>query len=74
MMFGFFPPNSKESFLNLGAAILAISAPVFVPPVKEMALIFGCSIIAWPTSGPNPWTIFKTPLGSPLGFEPRPLH
>jgi hypothetical protein len=38
---GFLPPSSSESFLNFGAATRAISAPVFVPPVNEIAVIFG---------------------------------
>ena len=49
MMFGFLPPNSNDSFLNIGAAVLAMYSPVFVPPVKEIALIFGCFTIASPT-------------------------
>ena len=38
---GFLPPNSSESFLNMGAATLAIFLPVAVPPVKEIALMSG---------------------------------
>src|SRR5690554_8188379 len=72
MMFGFFPPNSKESFLNIGAAVLAICSLVFVPPVKEIALIFGCSTIACPAVGPVPWIIFKTPLGRPASVQISP--
>ena len=34
-IFGFFPPNSKESFLNIGAVTEAICFPVSVPPVKD---------------------------------------
>jgi hypothetical protein len=44
--------------LNIGAAD-AISAPVFVPPVKVIALIFGCDEIALLYL--MPWTIFNTP-------------
>ena len=54
MMLGFFPPNSNESFLNIGAATRAISAPVFVPPVKEIMGIFGCAVMAEPTLCPYP--------------------
>ena len=54
MMFGFFPPNSSDNFLNMGAAVLAINLPVSVPPVKEIALICGCSTIAFPVLDPNP--------------------
>src|SRR5690554_880132 len=63
MMFGFFPPNSKESFLNIGAAILAIVFPVVVPPVNEIALVNSWRTIASPAVCPNPCTIFKTPFG-----------
>ena len=45
-MFGFFPPSSRESFLNIGAAVLAMIFPVSVPPVNEIALMYGCSTIA----------------------------
>ena len=65
MILGFFPPNSKDNFLNIGAAILAMFAPVLVPPVKE---INGTSLwltIALPTLWPKPCTIFKTPFGKP---------
>ena len=41
MTVGFFPPISSESFLNSGAAVRAISAPVRVLPVNEMAFISG---------------------------------
>src|ERR1051325_6803955 len=41
MMFGFFPPSSSESFLNMGAAVAAMAAPVFVPPVNDMSGILG---------------------------------
>src|SRR5690625_829094 len=69
MRFGFFPPNSKDNFLNIGAAILEICAPVWVPPVKEMAFISGCSTIACPAFEPTPCTIFKTPGGSPASRQ-----
>ncbi len=45
-MAAFFPPNSRLNFLNIGAAVAATILPVAVPPVKEIALIFGCSTIA----------------------------
>ena len=63
MMLGFFPPSSSATFLNRGAALRAISAPVFVPPVKEMVPIFGCCVIAAPTLVPCPWTMLRTPGG-----------
>src|SRR5262245_36169482 len=66
---GFLPPSSSDSFLNCGAATAAIRAPVFVPPVNEIALIVGCVQIASPTSGPVPWTTFSTPGGSPASAQ-----
>ena len=54
MIFGFFPPSSNDNFLNIGAATLAICAPVEVPPVNEIALISGCSTMACPVVDPNP--------------------
>ena len=35
MIFGFFPPNSKLTFLNMGPATLAMCLPVTVPPVNS---------------------------------------
>src|SRR4051812_3612103 len=68
-MFGFLPPSSSDNFLNIGAATLEISAPVFVPPVKEITGIPGCTVMALPTFGPVPCTIFKTPAGSPASIH-----
>src|ERR1700726_4064304 len=64
MIFGFLPPSSSETFLNNGAQASATFFPVMVPPVNEIVLIFGCAVIAAPTFGPVPWTIFRTPLGN----------
>src|SRR5690606_24585545 len=72
MRFGFFPPNSNESFLNIGAAVRAMFSPVFVPPVKEIALMFLCSTMACPAEGPLPCTMFKTPFGSPASVQISP--
>src|SRR5262245_52294553 len=71
-MFGFLPPNSSESFLNIGPAMRAISAPVLVPPVNETALIFGCFTIAAPTVGPTPSTMFITAGGRPASLHNSP--
>src|SRR5437762_2420888 len=68
-MLGFFPPSSSDNFLNIGAAVLAISSPVLVPPVNEMALTSLCATIAAPTFGPRPWTIFNTPGGNPASMH-----
>src|SRR5687768_3656311 len=69
MMFGFLPPSSRDSFLNIGAAVLAISSPVFVPPVNDIALTSRCATIDAPTFGPVPWTILSTPGGSPASMH-----
>src|SRR6056300_1064803 len=69
MIFGFFPPNSNDNFLNIGAAIFAIVSPVFVLPVNEMALILGSLVMASPTLCPKPCTIFKTPAGMPASMQ-----
>ena len=45
----------------------AISAPVLVPPVNEIAGTRGCATIAAPTFGPKPCTTLSTPGGSPVG-------
>src|SRR5205807_9245569 len=68
-MFGFLPPSSSETFLNIGAAASATFFPVSVPPVKEMVLIFGCAVIPAPTFGPVPWTTLSTPLGNPASAQ-----
>src|SRR5580704_14115779 len=65
MTLGFLPPISRESFLKAGLATRAISAPVRVLPVKEMADTLGCLQRAAPAVLPNPCTMFKTPGGRP---------
>src|SRR5690606_26533119 len=72
MRFGFFPPNSNDSFLNIGAAVRAMFSPVLVPPVKEIAFIFLCSTMACPAEGPVPCTMFKTPFGKPASVQISP--
>src|ERR1700682_4249711 len=69
MMFGFFPPSSRETFLNNGAHASATLRPVTVPPVNEIVLIFGCAVIAAPTFGPVPCTTLSTPFGSPASRQ-----
>ena len=72
MRVGFLPPSSSESFLNIGAAVAAMRAPVVVPPVKLMALIPGWVTMASPTLGPVPWTMFSTPGGNPASMQISP--
>src|SRR5947207_7273428 len=69
MMFGFFPPSSSETFLNNGAHVSATFLPVTVPPVNEIVLIFGFTVIAAPTFGPVPWTTLSTPFGNPASAQ-----
>src|SRR5687767_13888410 len=69
MMFGFFPPSSSETFLNMGAQVSATLRPVTVPPVKEIVPIFGCAVIGAPTFGPVPCTTLSTPLGRPASAQ-----
>ena len=53
MMFGFLPPSSSDTFLNIGAQVSATFLPVTVPPVNEIVPIFGCAVIGAPTFGPG---------------------
>ena len=69
MMFGFFPPSSSETFLNIGAHVSATLRPVTVPPVNEIVPIFGCAVIAAPTFGPVPCTTLSTPFGNPASAQ-----
>src|ERR1700692_2443779 len=65
MTFGDLPPNSWLTRLTVGAARLATSTPARVEPVNEIMSIFGCSLMAAPTSGPRPLIRLNTPLGTP---------
>ncbi len=56
--------GGSVTFLNMGAAVVATTAPVAVPPVKLMAATSGCSTIALPTDAPKPCTMFSTPEGT----------
>src|SRR5262249_2042460 len=69
MMFGFLPPSSSVTFLNSGAAVRAISAPVTVPPVNEIVFTAGWATMAAPAFAPVPWTTFNTPGGSPASRQ-----
>src|SRR5579859_2183280 len=69
---GFLPPSSRDSFLNLGAARAAMSAPDLVPPVKDTAFTPGWSTSVVPALGPRPWTMFSTPAGRPASLHSSP--
>src|SRR5579863_6538672 len=66
---GFLPPNSSDSFLNIGAATLAICRPVTVPPVNEIAFISGLETMALPALPPSPCRILNTPFGKPISTQ-----
>src|SRR6202047_2737663 len=65
MMFGDLPPSSWLTRLTVGAARLATSIPARVEPAHEIMSMFGCSLMAAPTSGPRPLTRLNTPFGTP---------
>src|ERR1700692_4193170 len=65
MTFGDLPPNSWLTRLTVGRARLATPTRAGVEPVKEIMSIFGCSLMAAPTSGPRPFTRLNTPFGTP---------
>ena len=69
IILGFLPPNSNETFLNIGAVTVAICFPVIVPPVKEIIGVSLCIVSGSPVFAPNPCTIFKTPLGKPASMH-----
>ena len=59
---------ARTAVLNIGAAVRASLRPVAVPPVNEIALIFGCSTMSCPTFGPRPWRMLSTPGGTPASI------
>ncbi len=65
MTFGDLPPSSWLTRLTVGAARLATSMPARVEPVNEIMSMFGCSLMAAPTSGPRPLIRLNTPFGTP---------
>src|SRR5665213_1936997 len=69
MTFGDLPPSSWLTRLTVGAARLATSMPARVEPVNEIMSIFGCSLMAAPTSGPRPLIKLNTPFGTPASWR-----
>ncbi len=69
MIFGFLPPSSNESFLNIGEAIEAILSPALVLPVNEIALISLCFTIASPQLFPVRCSMFITRSGNPASLH-----
>src|SRR3954468_19113111 len=68
---GFFPPSSSEQCLKLLAAVVPMVFPTALDPVNEIARTSGCSSSGAPASGPNPLTMFTTPLGTPASASTR---
>lgn len=59
------PPSSCATRFTVSAAVLATTMPARVDPVKETMSTSGWPAITWPTSGPVPLTMLKTPFGTP---------
>src|SRR5271155_5237735 len=65
IMLADFPPSSCVTRLTVGAAAVATAMRPRVEAVKENLAISGCDEIANPTVGPSPFTMLKTPCGTP---------
>ena len=65
IMFGDFPPSSCVTRFTVGAAFCATKDPARVDPVNDIMSTSGCLDNAVPTPGPSPFTILKTPAGTP---------
>src|ERR1700759_2917970 len=68
---GFLPPSSSEQCLKVLAAVVPMVFPTALDPVNEIARTSGWSSNGAPASGPNPLTIFTTPLGTPASARTR---
>ena len=68
MMAADLPPSSSVHGLSFSAAILAISLPTALDPVKVNLSISGLAVSARPVSGP-PGTTDSTPSGSPASAK-----
>ena len=65
MMFAPLPPSSSVTRLIVSAALLVISLPARVEPVKLTISTSGWTESWLPTPGPSPFTRLKTPAGIP---------
>ena len=59
------PPSSCATRLTVSAELLATAIPARVDPVNDIISISACCDMASPTLGPSPFTILKTPAGTP---------
>ena len=62
---GAFPPNSKDTFVILGAAAAIVCCPALTLPVRLTMPTFGFAANSWPITEPRPFTKLKTPAGKP---------
>src|SRR5438270_9816078 len=69
MMMAFLPPISSEQGLKVRAAASPTILPTSLDPVNDSARTSGCSTTGAPASGPNPVTMFTTPLGRPASIN-----
>src|SRR6478609_7717953 len=70
---GLLPPSSKLTSFKLDSAeALWMARPVATEPVNEILLISMCLAMASPQGRPNPFRMFKTPLGRPIFWHKSP--
>ena len=69
MMLADLPPSSCATRFTVGAAAVATATPARVEPVKETMSTSGCDEMAAPTVGPSPFTMLKTPAGTPASWR-----
>ena len=68
MMLADLPPSSSVTFFTVSDAILMISRPTSVLPVKAILSTSGWVQRVLPSSPPGPGITFITPLGMPAAF------
>src|ERR1700733_12143774 len=68
---GDLPPSSRDTVINLSAALRANDRPVSVPPVNETFLTVGCVTSRSPTIAPAPGSVENNPLGRPASSTMR---
>jgi hypothetical protein len=71
-MNGDFPPSSKLDGVRLAAAAAAMARAVSGEPVKLMRSTPGCATSAAPVRSPTPWTMLRTPGGTPTSSAISP--
>ncbi len=63
MITGDLPPSSSENRFMVSMAVLPISLPTSVEPVKAILSTSGWLVRAAPAVSPKPVTMFTTPAG-----------